>query len=279
MELLLVLLTIVAVVGLMLLVSVPLLGDRHRSLPPDDLSARGRTAIPFLGMLGAVLAFNAQFRMVFQEVSVFVGWRITPLIYRFEGNAVIWIQSLFGEHFTVFFSFMYIYGYVFLLVFPLVGYFLLEKLHTFKAIVIAYALNYSIGFLCYFIFVAYGPRNVIDGVGAPMYDMYPIVQILTSEINEHTNVFPSLHTSLAATVMLFAWYTREDFPLWTAIAMFFGISVIISTMYLGIHWVIDVLAGLLLAWVSYRGGLRYADRRWGTGFRRRAGGSPADGSS
>jgi len=80
-----------------------------------------------------------------------------------------------------------------------------------------------------------------------LYDTNPEYQYLTREVNTSTNVFPSLHTSLSATVAAFAWQTRSEFPKWLPVAVVLAASVAISTMYLGIHWGIDVTAGLLLA--------------------------------
>ncbi|PHQ46249.1 inositol phosphorylceramide synthase, partial [Halorubrum sp. C3] len=61
------------------------------------------------------------------------------------------------------------------------------------------------------------------------------------------NVFPSLHTSLSVTVGTFAVLTRDEYPLWTLIAVPLSLSVVIATMYLGIHWLTDVVAGFALA--------------------------------
>ena len=225
-----------------------------------EFRERVRIALPFLTILGIVLLFNAQFRNVVHNISWAIGINITPGIHGLEGRTIVSIQQFFGEGFAHFFSYIYVYGYVFLLVFPLIAYFMLDRMDVFKSMTLAYAANYGIGLLCYVIFVAYGPRNIIpmdvEGLLLPQF------QLLTTEVNENTNVFPSLHTSLSATVMLFAWHTRERFPAWVLIAWFLGISIIISTMYLGIHWALDVLAGLGLAGFSYWMGMRIVERRW-----------------
>lgn len=64
------------------------------------------------------------------------------------------------------------------------------------------------------------------------------------------NCFPSMHTSVAFAMLLLAW--REKDRLFRIIWTVFGFSVIYSTMYLGIHWVIDVLGGLLLGYVGVK---------------------------
>ena len=258
MELLRILVTLaLVVIGLILLSGMVVLNREQLRQTRDELGIRLRTALPFVGLLGGVLAFNAIFRGEAHEVSWWIGFEITPMIMNIEGEFVARLQDvLLSGPATVFFSFIYVYGYVFLLVFPIIAYFMMRRLATFKSLTVAYAANYGIGLLLYIIFIALGPRNYItDVVAQPMYTEYPDFQLLTSQINEYSNVFPSLHTSLSATVMLFAWRTRETFPRWMPLAMFIGSAVILSTMYLAIHWLVDVIAGLGLAFVSYSLGI------------------------
>ncbi|WP_243450270.1 phosphatase PAP2 family protein [Desulfosporosinus sp. Sb-LF] len=59
------------------------------------------------------------------------------------------------------------------------------------------------------------------------------------------NCFPSMHTSIAFAMLLLAW--REKDKLFRWIWTFFCVSVIYSTLYLEIHWVTDVIAGIFLA--------------------------------
>ncbi len=126
----------------------------------------------------------------------------------------------------------------------------------------AYALNYVIGLVLYIFVIAYGPRNVMPAEVAErmIFDTNPQYQYLTREVNSNTNVFPSLHTSLSATVATFAAITRSAFPKWFPVAIVLAASVAISTMFLGIHWGIDVIAGMLLAALSVILSDRLVDR-------------------
>jgi len=158
---------------------------------------------------------------------------------------------------TVYFSAVYVYGYVFLLAFPFLAYLALPRTTTLKRLVVAYALNYAIGLVLYTVVLAYGPRNVMPDMVTPLlFTHNPGIMALTGEINEATNVFPSLHTSLSVTVGTFAVLTRREYPLWTPIAAWLAVSVVIATMYLGIHWLTDVIGGTALAlgavYLSYR---------------------------
>jgi len=217
---------------------------RCRSLLAE-LRPRLREAAPYLAGLGVVLLANSLLRGRAQRLSFAIGINIGSLIEGIEGGFVATLQSLQTPLVTTYFSYIYIYGYVFLLIFPLLAYLALDDRVTFRRLVTAYGLNYLLGVTLYVLFVAYGPRNV--GIAEPLlYNAFPEFQFLTSEVNSPTNVFPSLHTSLSTTVATFAVKTRKPYPLWTAVAIGLATSVILSTMYLGIHWATDVVAGALL---------------------------------
>jgi membrane-associated phospholipid phosphatase len=221
---------------------------------------RLRTVGPHLAALAAVLLVNKVARDIGPEVSWIVGINITGAIYAVEGSLVGAIQSLGNPMLTAYFSFVYLVGYVFLLVFPFVAYFALEDLRPFRWTAIAFVLNYGIGLLCYVVFIAYGPRNLIPDLVDPLlYETFPRSQILTGQVNVNTNVFPSLHTSLSLTVVALAWRTRESYPLWTPVATILGGSIAVGTMYLGIHWATDVFAGAILGLGSAALAIRHVE--------------------
>jgi membrane-associated phospholipid phosphatase len=176
----------------------------------------------------------------------------------FGETTVELLQSIQSEALTSFFVFIYIYGYAFLLLFPVIAYFALEEMDDLSTLLLAFTANYGIGLLCYILFIAYGPRNfdpvLFEGL---LYDAFPQSRALTNQVNQNTNVFPSLHTSLSMTVFFLAWVTRDRYPIWVPISGFLAISVALSTMYLGIHWFFDVVAGTALALLSVYIGVNY----------------------
>lgn len=259
MSLLTVLVTVVAVVSVMLVIGAIVCIDRRqlRTLRAE-LRPRLRLAAPSIALLAVVLVINSLTRTAIQQLSWLIGFEITSLIYRIEGAFVASLQAFEAPELTLYFSFIYVYGYVFLLVFPLLAYLALDDQRPLHELSLAYAVNYGLGLLCYLLFIAYGPRN-LDVAQQLMYNVYPQSRLLTSAVNSNTNVFPSLHTSLSVTVILFAWRTRDPYPRWLAIATVIGVSVVISTMYLGIHWGTDVVAGTVLAVISFEIGTRGVD--------------------
>ena len=245
-----VIVSLVTWVGSMLLIAgVTIIGPRRLYGLWNDSVQRLWRLRRSLAALVAVLMASAIGRSSLQTVSELFGLQLTGFIYAVEGNFVAWLQATFVvPELTMYFSWVYVYGYVFLLAFPFLAYLALPEMTTLNRLIVAYALNYAIGLVIYTIVFAHGPRNVMpDMVTSLLFTHNPDFMALTSEVNEAANVFPSLHTSLSVTVGTFAVLTRREYPLWTPVAVWLSMSVVIATMYLGIHWLTDVIGGIALA--------------------------------
>ncbi len=64
------------------------------------------------------------------------------------------------------------------------------------------------------------------------------------------NCFPSMHTSISFAIFLLV--LREKDKVFKYVWSFYCLSVIYSTMYLEIHWVIDIFGGLLLGYLTVK---------------------------
>jgi len=213
-----------------------------------ELDDRVIEIAPYLGLGGLFFVLRRFSEGPSQQLSDEIGWEITDEIFAVEGLVVAWIQDITPSFLIPVFSGFYMFGFAFLLLAPIALYVLAPAMRSLKELLVAYVLNYLIGTVMFTVFTAYGPRVYVSGhVDGLLYDFYPSTAELTSKVSERTDVFPSLHTSLAVIVLLFAWQTRHVLPRWVFIAAVTASGVVLSTMVTGIHWLTDVVAGIVLA--------------------------------
>lgn len=246
--------------------------DRRRTMLGDRSALVDRLAAiaPWIGVLAAILLINKGLQGYIVAFSYAYGIDPTATFFAIEGNVVATIQGLFPSWATLYFSAVYVFGYAVLLTFPLVAYVFASSARPLKTLVAAYSINYAVAVVCYTAVRAYGPRTFHEQSGSAesvshgLVELFPDIVYLTSLVNSQTNVFPSLHTSLSVTVLAVALLTHTEFPRWTPIAALLAVSIVLSTMALGIHWLIDVVAGVGLAGLSVAGAQRVVARRDGS---------------
>jgi len=223
----------------------------HARQRREDFRESARSVAPYAGFLLAVILFNATVRSDLDEISSAYSLAFTDSIYRFEGEFVAVLQDAVPEPLFLYFSAVYVIGYGALIAYPPLAYLVLEDVVVPAKLFVAYGVNYLAGAILYMVFSVFGPRNYLYGrVDAPLFEEFPDVMYITAAINHNANAFPSLHTSMSVTVLVFAWFTREAYPRWLAITALLVPSIVFATMALGIHWLTDVIAGVALALFS-----------------------------
>jgi len=170
---------------------------------------------------------------------------ITPFIYQIEGNLVYYIQ-LFFEHPLLTFLLTYFYIIVFtaLMVASFIIYFAKKDYTSFYALFYGIMINYIIAIPFYLFF----PVNEVwffhSQVKFLIPQVYPAFELEYRALSGLNNCFPSLHTSLSVTMALLALKSR--IPRMGSLFTWSAGIIIFSIFYLGIHWVIDMIAGCAL---------------------------------
>jgi len=165
----------------------------------------------------------------------------------FGQNPTVWLQSLQHPLFTEILQWSYL-GYYFLPLSVPVGLHAAKKAYRIDEYLTIVLIAFYLCFLGNFIFPAYGPRFFLAHLHTE-----PLQGIWLAEAVQHTlnnmekiqlDAFPSGH---AAIIFVLIYYTFKHVRKLFWIILPICIALLISTVYLWLHYVVDIIAGLFLA--------------------------------
>ena len=192
---------------------------------------------------------------------------VTRALYRwdvalFGVEPTIWAQRFAAPPLTDFLTLCY---WLFYVTPPLLGLLLyMRKMRPqFRITLLSIVLCLYLGYIGYVVFPASAPRLLIppEQYGPPLRGLVPFldrtrVVVKAIPLTAH-GAFPSLHCAVALLAMILAWrHLRWFFP----IQFVLGTGLIVGTVYLRHHWVVDILAGFVLTFFSLWAGPRL--ERW-----------------
>lgn len=219
--------------------------------------ARITPCYPYLLLqAGLTLAVSIEHSLE-HAVTEWLGWDFTPLIYRMEGNLVERIQAYFhysfaGPTLDLFFPLVYSWLALLITMGPFLYFAFTGRVRSARRLAVTALFVWSVGLLFYL----FMPVNEVWVTAGPPYEYGEPLYLLGSaspsleeafivNININNN-FPSLHVATTSAVA-FALYQARERTLFRFVAPA-ATLVALSTVYLGIHWIVDIIAGLALAW-------------------------------
>lgn len=211
-----------------------------------------RDVLPFL--FAANVYANLHDMIAFFGAPDITDWLYRADVALFGVEPTIWAQRFLHPALTDFFTFSY---WLFYVLPPLLGLllYLRGKGRAFRETLVSIVFCLYLGYIGYVILPAGPPRYTIPAevFGPPLVGLIPALDAsrgataavpLTAK-----GAFPSLHCGVMFLAMLLAWrHLRWFFP----IMFFFGVGLILGTVYLRHHWVVDIFAGIALAIVADR---------------------------
>ena len=116
-----------------------------------------------------------------------------------------------------------------------------------------YTLAYSLLFLYIisFPFYLFFPvTNVYTHYNIPsaLNSVIPQIETFFYSTTTQNNCFPSLHTAMSIIIARTMYLSNNE--RFTKLGLFMMVTVIISVVYLCIHWIIDVVGGIIFALLS-----------------------------
>ncbi|HEY4106959.1 MAG TPA: phosphatase PAP2 family protein [Polyangiaceae bacterium] len=116
----------------------------------------------------------------------------------------------------------------------------------------AMLLLFSIGHTLYMVVPGYGPYRAMADSFQHSFPMGPWHELVMSAVHSGgalMDIFPSLHTGAPTAIALFSYRNRDKLPFrytWP-IVTFAAANIIVATMFLRWHYLIDVVAGFSIA--------------------------------
>lgn len=166
----------------------------------------------------------------------------------FGVHPTVWIEKLNNPLLTGLLQAAYISYYFMPIALALVLYFREEK-NAFNSAVFGIILCFYLSYIGYLLVPAVGPRFTLSQVQTADLRACPLTQWVRQALDgleqNKTDAFPSGHTAVALVTLVYARKYREKILFRILVP---AVSVlIVSTVYLRYHYVVDVIAGILLA--------------------------------
>ena len=173
----------------------------------------------------------------------------------FGGQPVVWAEQFITPARTEFFSFLYANFFLLTIVVSCVLWAAGRRQHA-REVILGIIVCFYSGYIWYIIFPAAPPRLYYESLGMFSVDLGggPITNFQNALIEMMPNqasraAFPSLHAGVSLLVLCYAWrFCRWLLP----ILALFVVGLLVSTVYLRHHYVIDLIAGAaLVPWVLW----------------------------
>jgi membrane-associated phospholipid phosphatase len=177
-----------------------------------------------------------------------VGTDFAVTIQNIENGAVYWFSQHWTPVLLYFFVFIYIIAYPFLLWFSPLYFILTSNKKAISALALSLFFMYVIA-LPFYLFLPITNVYTFYGGESALEMVIPLVENFFYNTTTINNCFPSLHVAMAIIIAKSTSFTKnKKYIYFTGICAFL---VPISVIYLSIHWLTDVLGGILLAFGAF----------------------------
>ena len=165
----------------------------------------------------------------------------------FGVHPTVWLERLSNPLLTGLLQFAYI-SYYFIPVSLGVVLIARGRFGEFEEVLFGILLCFYLSYVGYLLVPAIGPRFTLSHLQTGDLQVSPFIKTIQNGLNSleknKTDAFPSGHTAVSLMTLYYAWEKREKKLFAGLIPVVTGL--IISTVYLRYHYVIDVIAGIAL---------------------------------
>ena len=175
---------------------------------------------------------------------------ITPYIYAIEGDVVLWVQDAFQSEFlTVGLTHFYVMGYMTAIFSSFIYPIYADDRYMADRVSLTMFYVYILAVPFYLFLNVRVTGDVIPGMETLAYDLTPEIRNWFAGIDPFTNGMPSLHVGMPVAIWL-AFIRWDDDGRWNRFTKLLGVFILVTSftiVYLGIHWIADILGGVIIA--------------------------------
>ncbi|MEA1894292.1 MAG: phosphatase PAP2 family protein [Euryarchaeota archaeon] len=212
---------------------------------------------PYVLLAAAVYGLMQVQFPIQRELNLFVNYDCTHYIEYIEGGLVAVFQSHAYPVLTYMMTFVYLVLFSSVMVFTFLVLAYTEQMRALKLFSLAFVLNYLIAFPFYLLFPVTVTGYALPGVQPLMYELHPMIYEGITTVDPLDNCFPSLHAALVFSALLVI--STTDLRKYSTFLTFAFLTIVFATLYLGVHWMTDVVAGVMLSLFTFHTAKYYGD--------------------
>jgi membrane-associated phospholipid phosphatase len=165
----------------------------------------------------------------------------------FGVNPTVWMECLISPTLTTLLQLFYV-SYYFIPFLIGIVFIYKSRFEEFEEVLFGILLCFYLSYVGYLLVPAIGPRFTLSHLMTGDLQVSPFIKAIQDALNvlekNKTDAFPSGHTAVSLMSLYYAWKERENKLFAGLVPVVTGI--IISTVYLRYHYVIDVIGGVAL---------------------------------
>ncbi|HET6406172.1 MAG TPA: CCA tRNA nucleotidyltransferase [Candidatus Thermoplasmatota archaeon] len=220
-------------------------------LPENFVPLRRKDARRLLDKYGkyllaalAVLVLHLFLVRIDPLIREWVTWDFAPQVADLERGLVPSLAHLWNPALNLLFSVVYIIIHPWMLYFPALLFLLSDEERPAKATLLIFPLAYLLA-LPFYLFLPLTNVFTHYGIQSPVFELFPGLIDLYYNLTTPDNTFPSLKVAFALLIANAARYARNRN--YRTFAYAYAAAMVLATLYLNIHWLVDVLGGIVIA--------------------------------